>query len=967
MGRPAAPRLPRFFVERRPAAWVLLAGALAWGAWAWWDLPRRKDPEVRVGVAAVIAPWLGRPVAEIESQVAIPLERALAEDPAVAYLRTEIRPGVALIEAELSETLREPPERALDRLRERCRGAAGLPEGVGPIVFASDVGDAASMLIAVRGETDAMPEVAARVAETLARLPGVRRVERVPSTGDRLLLRIDPEELAALGLTELPVRPLLIERGLAGPGGIVEFRGELPALGYRDAEELLAAPVGLGPFGEPLLLGDLVELERDDGGGPRVWLAQRDGTSGWTRAPADVLAVHRHPEVRLERFRAAIDAELAGLRANLPPGGALVVLTDEARGVESKLGLFQWSLAEGAALVMLVAWAGFRGWRGAAVLGLSIPVTLALTFGLMHLFGVELQQVSIGALILALGLLVDDPVVAADAALRERERGLSAREAAWRGPVVLSRAILFATLANIVAYLPLVVVRGNVGRFLWSIPVVITVSLVASRFVSMSFVPFFASYLVAGARPRTTAPAAADRIEGAMRWIVLHRRAVLAASLLLLPVGVLALASLPTQFFPRDPSPLFYVDVLAPGEARARELALGTEAALRSEATSIATFLGRSAPRFWFSVAQDVPRPGRAQLLVEAVDEATVAAQVDAFRGAVPHPEDAAVDLRELEIGKPVGPPVQVRLSGPDGEVLRRFGGRAIDAFAAAGTLVSIRDDWGIGARAARGGGPLELPIGTIGEGGAALPVVVSVAAAPGAGGAPRARYGGEPTVTVAAFPVPGLLPSEAIAVARPALAALSRELPPGYRLEYGGELEEQARAFRQITRALALSVVLIAGVLALQFRSIGKPLLVFATIPFGLVGAFVSLWATRSPFGFMAFAGVASLIGVIVSHIIVLFDRIESLERQGVPLEPALVDAVRSRARPVLVTVAATVLALVPLLRRGGPLWEPLCYAQMGGLTLATLVTFALVPALYAVVALDLGLLPWRGARPER
>lgn len=944
-------------------AWLLLGGALAWGAWAWWDMPRRKDPEVRVGVAVVVAPWPGHPVAEVETRVAIPLERALLDDPAVAFLRTEVQPGLAMLEAELSETLREPADAALDRLLERCREVAVLPAGAGPIVFARDVGDAASMLLAI----SAPPAVVDGIAEGLAPLPGVQRVERVRAAGERVVLRLDPDRLASLGLTEFPVRSLLAERGLAGPGGVFEFSGELPPLPFRDAGELRAAGVGLGPFGEPLLLGDLVEVEWDDGGGPHTWLARREADGAWTRGPVEVLALYRDPRVSLGSFRAALDRELARIRAGLPAGSELSLLTDEAREVEGKLGLFQWSLAEGAALVMLVAWVGFRGWRGAAVLGLSIPVTLALTFGLMHLFGVELQQVSIGALILALGLLVDDPVVAADAALRERERGLPAREAAWRGPVRLSRAILYATLTNIVAYLPLVVVRGNVGRFLWSIPAVITVSLVASRFVSMSFVPFFASYLVGGAAPRDSDSAASERIARAVRRIVVHRRAVLAASLLLLPAGALALAALSTQFFPRDPSRLLYVDVVAPRAARARELALAAEGALRPEATRITTFLGRSAPRFWFSVAQDVPRPGRAQLLVEAIDEKTVADKVDAFREAMPHPADAEVDLRELEIGKPVGPPVQVRLSGPDETALRRLGERAVDAFASAGTLAGVRDDWGIEAGTSGERDPLELPIGTLAGDGEPLPVVITVASPGEAAGAPLARYAGERTVTVAAFPVPGLLPSEAIAAARPALEALRRELPPGYRLEYGGELEEQARAFRQLALALALSVFLIGGVLALQFRNAGKPLLVFATIPFGLVGAFVSLWATRSPFGFMAFAGVASLIGVIVSHVIVLFDRIESLEEGGMPLEPALVEAVRSRARPVLVTVAATVLALVPLVRRGGPLWEPLCYAQMGGLTLATLVTFAIVPALYAVVALDLGLISWRDPSPTR
>jgi multidrug efflux pump subunit AcrB len=214
--------------------------------------------------------------------------------------------------------------------------------------------------------------------------------------------------------------------------------------------------------------------------------------------------------------------------------------------------------------------------------------------------------------------------------------------------------------------------------------------------------------------------------------------------------------------------------------------------------------------------------------------------------------------------------------------------------------------------------------------------------------------------VTVAAFPAPGLFPSEVLSAVRPALDALERSLPAGYRIGYGGEAEEQVKGFRQLAWALVLSVLLIGLALAIQFRSARKPLLVFATIPFGVAGAFVALRLANAPFGFMAFLGIASLIGVIVSHVIVLFDRIEVLEREGQALEPALVDAVRSRARPVLVTVAATVIALVPLARRGGPLWEPLCYAQMGGLTLATVVTFVLVPALYAVAVRDLRLIPW-------
>jgi hypothetical protein len=325
---------------------------------------------------------------------------------------------------------------------------------------------------------------------------------------------------------------------------------------------------------------------------------------------------------------------------------------------------------------------------------------------------------------------------------------------------------------------------------------------------------------------------------------------------------------------------------------------------------------------------------------------------------------------------------VQVRIAGPDPARLRELGARAAAALEATGRAAGVRDDWGILGGPDRPGAPVELTVGTIGDGPDARDLTLRLLApgkpgpAPakpsevsgdpasrGEAGLPRARRDGKPVVTVAAFPAPGLYPSEVLAAARPALDALEASLPAGYRIGYGGEAEEQVKGFRQLAWALVLSVLLIGLALAIQFRSARKPLLVFATIPFGVAGAFVALRLANAPFGFMAFLGIASLIGVIVSHVIVLFDRIEALEREGQALEPALVDAVRSRARPVLVTVAATVIALVPLARRGGPLWEPLCYAQMGGLTLATVVTFVLVPALYAVAVRDLRLIPWGSA----
>ena len=222
-------------------------------------------------------------------------------------------------------------------------------------------------------------------------------------------------------------------------------------------------------------------------------------------------------------------------------------------------------------------------------------------------------------------------------------------------------------------------------------------------------------------------------------------------------------------------------------------------------------------------------------------------------------------------------------------------------------------------------------------------------------------------TVTVSAFPVPGVLPSQVLTPLLPKVKDFQQKLPPGYFLEIGGEYDEQQKGFKQLSVVMAISVVLIYIALVLQFKNAIKPFLVFAAIPYGITGALAGLVIMHQPFGFMGFLGIASLVGVIVSHVIVLFDFIEEAHHRGEPLREALLDAGIVRLRPVMITVGATVLGLVPLAMHGGPLWEPLCYAQIGGLTIATFVTLILVPVLYSIFVLDLKLIRWEEREPEQ
>jgi multidrug efflux pump subunit AcrB len=719
--------------------------------------------------------------------------------------------------------------------------------------------------------------------------------------------------------------------------------------------------------------------------------------------------------------------------------------SDQPLQVRENVSLFMRSLWEAVILVVIISFLGFWQWRSATLIAVSIPLTLAMTFGMMHACGLDLQMVSISSLIIALGLLVDDPVVAGDAIQREVARGHSARVAGWLGPTKLANAIVFATLTNIAAYLPFLTLHDLVGQFIYSMPVVLTCSLVASRIVSMTFVPLLGSYLFRRA-PAARAPGRlGQRFTDAYRrgcgWLLDHRKRVLAAMVIVLLSGGWLVAHLRSAFFPSDLSYLFYVDVWAPEdaalsstsraadevEAEVRRMAeelgrahAGRDGRPRPVLKSITTFIGGGGPRFWFSVVPEQQQLNYAQLVIQVHDKRDTPRFVPQLQRVLRHTlVGTRADVRQLETGVPVGTPVAIRFGGHEIGELRRIAERAKTLLRAIPLAESVRDDWGaetwaldlpvdpdranlsgvtnldvaLSAVAATSG----LTITTLREGDQQIPVRLrmrrealgglagmrglTVYATQGAQKVPLQQLATptlklQPevirrrnhfrTITVSAFPVEGTLASEVMAKARPALDALARELPPGYRMEIAGEQAEQRKGFAQVATAMVISVLLIFLVLAYEFRSAFKPLIVYAAIPFGVVGALASLWLTGQPFGFMAFLGIASLVGVVVSHVVVLFDFIEEAREAGTPLREALVEAGLARLRPVMITVAATVIGLFPLAKNGGPLWEPLCYAQIGGLTAATFVTLLLVPVLYSIFVLDLRLVSWERSLEE-
>jgi multidrug efflux pump subunit AcrB len=429
---------------------------------------------------------------------------------------------------------------------------------------------------------------------------------------------------------------------------------------------------------------------------------------------------------------------------------------------------------------------------------------------------------------------------------------------------------------------------------------------------------------------------------------------------------------------------------------------------------SLTTFIGGGGPRFWFSVAPEQQQLNYAQIIIQVKDKHDTGHLIEPLQKALAAEiAGARVDVRQLESGKAVGLPVQIRISGEDAQLLRAKAEQVKEIFRAVPAAARVRDDWGdesfsvklrtdpdranlagvsnYDVAAASSTAISGQRVTSLRDGDKQIPVVARlrmeeraqladinnlyVYSSQGAGRVPLIQVSSVEsgmqteklrrrnqfrTITVSCFPKSGALPSEVMKAARGKLKAFASALPPGYQMEIGGEEEEQIKGFKDLSAVLVISVVAIFLALVFQFKHAIKPVIVFAAIPFGMVGALAALWVMSAPFGFMAFLGCVSLVGVIVSHVIVLFDFIEEAREKGEPLNEALLDAGIMRLRPVLITVGATVIALFPLAAHGGPLWESMCYAQIGGLSVATFVTLLLVPVLYAIFVLDLKLVKW-------
>jgi len=930
------------------------------------------------------------------------------------------------------------------------------PDGWTPIII-RDPHEFRSKLTDVAGDKYSYADLdnfSDLIGRTVQGAPETSKVERRGLLPQVVYLEYSQDRLAEYGLQPAALGQILRARNIIAPGGAFEAGQRQiiinPSGQFENRDAIGEVAVAKTSTGAPVYLRDLVKIFPGYQA-PATYLnyyTWQDPSAQWQRSRAVTLAIYMRDQQQIASFGQSVDEKLAQLKQILPTDLIIAHTSDQPLQVKENIHLFLRALMEAIMLVVGVSLIGFWEWRLALIMALAIPITLAMTFGVTYMLGIDLQQVSVATLIIALGLLVDVPVVAGDGIKRGLAEGLPRRIAAWLGPTKLATAIFYATLTNIIAYLPFLMLSGNTGEFLKSLPIVMTTALLCALVVAMTFVPLL-GYYIQRAPARKESSLEKKRESGFYGFYnrlvgraIQHRWSVLAGSFVFLLIGGFAASHLKSQFFPEDVQYWFYLDIWLPNDV---PLSVTNDTALRAEQvvrkviegategggdrgtehllTSVTSFIGGGGPRFWFSIAPEATQTNYAQVIVQVSDkEATpklIGPLQDELNNQVP---GAWITVRQLQTN-PVETPVEVLITGQadsdprteseDIRSLRAIASQAMDIVRQSPGISVLRDDWSpdspqmkieidpdranlvgitnadvaISTSAAINGNP----VGIYKEGNKNIPIVVrlrpqdrarlsqienlyvnssqenvkvpllSVATLKDILETARIRRREHfRTLSILCFPAPGVLASQVLAPVEPKLIALKKSLPPGYQLQIGGEKAKQVDGFTNLALVLLISLLGIYLALLVQFNNAVKPLLVFAAAPYGAIGALIALAIMGTPFGFMAFLGVASLIGVIVSHVIVLFDFIEEMHEKGEPLERALPDAGIERIRPVMITVAATILALFPLALEGGPLWKPLCYAQIGGLAVATFITLLLVPVFYSIFVLDLKWIKW-------
>jgi multidrug efflux pump len=1022
--------LSRWALEHQALTRYLMIVLMLLGISAYFQLGQDEDPPFTFRAMVVQAYWPGATAQQVAEQVSDRIERTLQEVPYADVIRSYAKPGEALIIFQLRDS--SPPAEVPQiwyTVRKKIGDLRGtLPQGVVGPFFNDEFGDVYGVIYALQGEGFSPAEkkqVADDIRQRLLDVKDVSKVELFGVQPERLYIEPSQRRLALLGLDLNQVLASLGQQNAVESAGSLQTPLDVLQVrvggAFNSVDELRAMPIR-APDGTQIRLGDIADVRLGYADPPRVLVRHGGEDSialGISMAGGgDIIALGRN-------LRTAV----AELESQLPAGMRLVQVQDQPRAVTTSVNEFIKVLIEAVVIVLAVSFValglhrreGGKGLRrytldmrpGLVVL-ITIPLVLAVTFLVMQYWGIGLHKISLGSLIIALGLLVDDAIIAVEMMVRKLEEGHSMMRAATFTWEVTAMPMLTGTLITAAGFLPIGMAKSAVGEYTFAIFGVTAAALVISWFVAVIFVPYLGVKLLkvkphVGQIQEVFDGPFYDRFRAIVDWCVQHRWITIGATVLTFVLGLVGMGQVQQQFFPDSSRPEILVDIWLPegsSIAATDEVTRRIEQRLAQESgvRSVSTWVGSGVPRFYLPLDQIFPQSNVAQLIVLPQD----LRERERLRQALPgvlmteFPEIRG-RVKLLPNGPPVPYPVQFRVVGQDPATLRDLADEVKEVMRQNPNALGVNDNWnesvkilrldvdqdkaralGVSSQSIARASHTLLSGTTVGQyrdGDKLIDIVLrqpqeerstitdlAQAYLPTASGqsvpllqVARPVFDWEPgvlwrenrsyAITVQSDTAEGLqgatVTAQLLPVLRQIEAGWRQRGLNGYRIEVAGAVEESSKGSSSIAAGMPLMLFIVFTLLMLQLQSFSRSLLVFITGPLGMAGVAAALLLLNRPFGFVALLGVIALMGMVQRNSVILIDQIEQDRARGVPAWDAIVESTVRRMRPIVLTAAAAVLAMIPLSR--SVFWGPMAVAIMGGLVVATVLTLLALPAMYA------------------
>lgn len=997
--------------ERSITLFLIILISIA-GVMAFFQLGRAEDPAFTVKTMTIITAWPGATAQEMQDQVAEKIEKRMQELRWYDRSETYTRPGMAYTVVQLRDST--PPSEVQEEFYQARKKVSDekltLPAGViGPMVN-DEYSDVTFALYALKAKGEPQRQLtrdAEKFRQQLLHVPGVKKVNIIGEQAERIFVELSYERLATLGISPQEIFAALNNQNVMTPAGSIDTAG--PEVFIRldgaldDLQKIRDTPIELQ--GKTLKLSDIADVKRgyED---PATFLVRNNGE------PALLLGVVMREGWNGLDLGKALESEVAAINAELPIGMNLAKVTDQAVNIDSAVGEFMLKFFIALFVVILVSLVSM-GWRVGIVVAAAVPLTLAAVFIIMAATGKNFDRITLGSLILALGLLVDDAIIAIETMVVKMEEGYSRLAASAYAWSHTAAPMLSGTLVTAIGFMPNAFAKSTAGEYTGNMFWIVGTALIVSWIVAVAFTPFLGVLMLPdikkseGGHNAIYGTPVYNRFRRVLMGVIRHKWKVAGAVVGVFVLAVLGMSVVKKQFFPTSDRPEVLVEFQLPygssiEQTRDAVTKVETWLTKQKEAKIVTSYVGQGAPRFYLAMAPELPDPSFAKMVILTGDQDEREALKFRLRKAILDglAPEARVRVTQLVFG-PYSPfPVAFRVMGPNPDTLRDIAAQVQNMMNTNPMMRTVNSDWGsrtpalhftlqqdrlqaVGLTSSAVAQQLQFllrgaPISEVREdirtvqvvarsgGNSRLdPAKLADFTLIGAAGQriPLSQVGSvnvlmedpilrrrdrTPTITVRGDIVDGLQPPDVSNMVWNELQPIIEKLPAGYRIEIAGSIEESGKANKAMLPVFPIMIALTLLIIILQVRSMSAMVMVFATSPLGLIGMVPILLIFQQPFGINALVGLIALSGILMRNTLILIGQIHYNESEGFSPFDAVVEATVQRARPVILTALAAILAFIPLTH--SVFWGTLAYTLIGGTFAGTVLTLIFLPAMYAI-----------------